>query len=184
MLARPVQEIAIKVVRAQPFQTSLTRCDYALSRRVVRIHLTDDVDFFACGRRVGHRAANHFFSSAVAIHFCRINQGYATLNCGFDHRDFRLRRRRALAHAPGADAEAGDWSAVGAGRDGNHHSCFETGIKPGRRIQQDACARLCRTSSSCCNLVFGRWRKTGIRRNPRLLFRRCKRPPRLRLHRQ
>ena len=82
MRARPMQQIAIQPVGAQPRQRRLARADRALPRRIAGQHLGNEEHAVALpGDRVGHDRLG------AAIHLRRIDMGHAKLDAAPERRN-------------------------------------------------------------------------------------------------
>src|SRR6185295_8636181 len=109
MAARPVQEVAVEMVRPQPPEGPLAGLDGAAARGVLRQHLAHQEDLAA---PIRDRLSHHLLHAAVAVHL----RGVDVIHPRVEPAAQRLDGGAAvvLLHVPGPLADDGDLPAGGS----------------------------------------------------------------------
>lgn len=108
VLATPMQQIQINVVRAQAPEAGFTRTGHALLAGVVRVDLAHQEHLVA---PAADGFADDFLGAPLAIHLGGVDEGHALVDPQLQCRDFGATPVRVFAHAPGALADDRDGNA-------------------------------------------------------------------------
>jgi hypothetical protein len=99
-----MQEIEVKLIRLQPSQAALARCNRAAACGVLRQNFADQKYLVT---PPGDCLRHHFFGAAIRIHFSGVDQLHTELNTQAKRRNFFLSSVRIRPHGPGALAQHG-----------------------------------------------------------------------------
>src|SRR5262249_12112847 len=104
--AAPMQKIKVEPIGLEAPQGALAGSNGASARGIMRIDLADEIDAIA---RAGNRVANDLFGATLAVHFGGVDQAHAELEPELQRLELGGALALALAHAPGAEAEHGNF---------------------------------------------------------------------------